>query len=94
MTFLCTSVSKSTEEDWLKLRRLLAYAKSTIEIPRIFGATWVDASYATHNDMKGHTGGAMSMEHGLIHHVSSKQKLNTKNSVATLDEMVLEGARL
>ena len=37
-------------------------------MPRIVGAngldvlqTWVDASYATHHNMKGHTGGLISM---------------------------------
>ena len=43
----------------------------------------MDASYATHSDMKGHTGGAMSMGTGLIHSKSSKQKLNTKGSTET-----------
>ena len=41
---------------------------------------WVDASYAVHNDMKSHTGGAMSFGRGLIKSKSSKQKLNTKSS--------------
>ena len=31
-------------------------------------------------DMRGHTGGLMSMGHGVIHSKSSKQKLNTKSS--------------
>jgi hypothetical protein len=59
-------------------------------MPRIIGSngmdmlhTWVDASYATHNDMKGHTGGAMSMGTGLVHSKSSKQKLTTKSSTET-----------
>lgn len=41
---------------------------------------YVDASYETHTDMKGHTGGLMSLGHGVIHTKSSKQKLNTKSS--------------
>ena len=36
---------------------------------------WVDASYAVHNDMKGHTGGTMSLGHGSIYSSSTKQKL-------------------
>lgn len=75
IAFLCTRVIKSTTEDWEKLKRLLEYIKETIDMPRIIGATggmdilrtWVDASYATHSDMKGHTGGAMSMGVGLIY---------------------------
>jgi hypothetical protein len=42
--------------------------------------TWVDASYAIHHDMRGHTGGVISMGHGVFHSKSSKQKLNTKSS--------------
>ena len=63
VSFLCTRVSKSTEEDWEKLRRLLNYLYKTIDMPRVIGAdgmdvmqTYVDASYAVHMDMKGHTG--------------------------------------
>ena len=42
--------------------------------------TWIDASYAVHQDMKGQTGGAMSLGTGLIHLQSSKQKINAKSS--------------
>ena len=87
ISFLCTRVDKSTKEDWKKLARLLLYLKKTIELPRIIGAssldtlhTWVDASYATHMDMKGHTGGGISLGIGLVASKSGKQKLNTKSS--------------
>lgn len=90
VSFLCTRVSRSTTEDWEKLRRLLLYLKGTLLMPRILGAdrldtvrTWVDASYGTHNDMKGHTGGAMSMGTGVFNVKSTKQKLNTKSSTET-----------
>ena len=45
--------------------------------------TWVGASYATHHDMRGHTGGLMSMDIGAIHIKCSKQKVNTKSSTET-----------
>jgi len=90
VSFLCTRVTRSTEEDWDKLRRLLLYLKGTILMPRILGAerldtvrTWVDASYGSHDDMKGHTGGAMSMGTGVFNVKSTKQKLNTKSSTET-----------
>ena len=41
---------------------------------------WVDASYATHPDMRSHTGGAISLGHGVINSKSSKHKINTKSS--------------
>ena len=87
IAFMCTRVSKSTQEDWIKLRRLLEYLKCTIDEERIIGITniyvmktYVDASYATHRDMKGHTGGLTTFGAGIIHHKSKKQSLNTKSS--------------
>ena len=29
--------------------------------------TWIDAAYAVHNNMRGHTGGAISTGCGIIH---------------------------
>ena len=87
IAFLCTRVTKSTEHDWRKLKRVLQYIKSTLDMPRILGAdsmmhliTWVDASYAVHEDMRGHTGGCMSFGLGVLMPKSSKQKFNTKSS--------------
>ena len=42
--------------------------------------SWVDASYGMHHDYRGHTGGVISMGNGILHHKTSKQKLNTKSS--------------
>lgn len=88
ISFLCTRVSKSTQEDWLKLRRVLGFLKETINGPRILGAnslqnlyTWIDAAYGVHSeDLRSHTGELMSMGTGTIHQKSSKQKLNVKSS--------------
>jgi len=85
--FLCTRVSKSTKEDWGKLKRVLQYVNGTIDDVLTIGAdtmgvlqTWVDASYGVHMDMRSHTGGLMSFGLGAICCKSSKQKLNTKSS--------------
>ena len=85
ISFLCTRVSKCVRSDWEKLRRALCYVKNTINDVQIIGAenmmdmyTWVDASYAIHDNMRGHTGGCMSLGHGVFHAKSSKQKINTK----------------
>ena len=40
----------------------------------------MDASFGVQTDMRGHTGNAMTLGKGLIHHKSSKHKLNTKSS--------------
>ena len=74
-------MSKSTTDDWVKLRRLLGFLQKTIDNVRIIGAdnledmyTWIDAAYGVHEDFKSHTGGGISMGTGLIHSKSSKQK--------------------
>ena len=84
---MCTKVSKPTESDQQKLDRVLDFLQGTISDPRIFGATsledmytWVDASFAVHNNKRSHTGGTISFGRGAIHAKSSKQKLNTKSS--------------
>ena len=90
MTFSCTRVTKSTEYDWFKLKRVLQWLKYTINDIRIMGMndsvifhTWIDESYAVHEDMRGHTGGAISLGHGIVNEKSVKQKLNGKSSTET-----------
>ena len=85
--FLCTRVSKCTEQDNQKLRRLLEYIHGSMDLEYTIGAddmgkirSWVDASYAVHPDFKSHTGGVMSLGRGGLICKSSKQKLNTKSS--------------
>ena len=41
---------------------------------------YIDASFAVHPNMRGHTGGCMTMGRGFPISVSTKQKLNTKSS--------------
>jgi hypothetical protein len=87
IAFLCTRVTRSTEQDRLKLARVLEFLKGTLDDPHVIGAdditimeTWVDASHAVHEDKKSHTGGAVSFGRGAVMSKSSKQKLNTKSS--------------
>lgn len=42
--------------------------------------TWIDASYAVHPNIRGHTGGAISFGKGVVHARAGKQKLNVKSS--------------
>jgi len=85
--FLCTHISCSTTQDWGKLKCLLQFLYKTIDDPLILGAdtlsrfmTWVDVAYGVHQDMRGHTGGALSLGMGTIMCKFMKQKLNTKSS--------------
>ena len=45
VSFLCTRVSRSDEDDWKKLRRVTAYVKVTIEDVRIIGADILSKIY-------------------------------------------------
>ena len=86
ISYLCTRVAKSDEDDWIKLRRVIAYVQCTIDDVRIIGAndlktifTWIDASYAVNPDTRSQTGGVMSMGLGVLHAKCSKQRLNIKS---------------
>ena len=61
-------MSKSTIEDWKKLRRLVSSLKGTINNKRIIGEislgnihTWIDSAYGVYNDMRSQRGGAISL---------------------------------
>jgi hypothetical protein len=63
------------------------YLQGTLDEFVTFGAddmckmqTWVDASYTVHEDMKSHTGCAVSFGQGAAMSKSSKHKLNMKSS--------------
>ena len=87
ISYLMTRVLKSNEKDWDKLKRCLGFLKGSINDKRVIGAdslrdlhVWIDASHAIHANMRGHTGGTMSMGRGTLHCKSSKQRLNTKST--------------
>ena len=87
VAFLCTRVKGSDEDDWKKLIRLIRFLRSTKNLYLTLEAThlsivrwWADATFASHPDMKSHTGGAMTLGKGMIQCISQKQKLNTLSS--------------
>ena len=42
--------------------------------------TWIDTAYGIWSNMRSQTGGCMSLDVGMLHCKSCKQKLNTKSS--------------
>jgi len=87
IAFLTTRVKDPDEDDWKKLRRLIAYLKGTVDLVMTLGADntrvvkWhIDATYAVHPDMKSQSGSTMTMGSGVITAGSTKQKLNVKSS--------------
>ena len=93
IAFLTTRVREPDEDDWRKLGHLITYLRSTRELPLILGANktgvlhwYVDASFATHSDMRGHTGGALTMGIGCPVTQCTKAKCTTRSS--TISELV------
>ena len=70
------------KQDWKKLCQLTRYLDATIDLNltlicdnSVVVTWWVDASYAVHPNMKGHTRATMSMGTGSPYSASLKQKL-------------------
>ena len=87
ISFLTTRVREPDEDDWSKLTHLMKYMRGTKDMPLVLSADgsgilkwWVDGSFAVHPNMRGHTGGGLSMGRGFPIAISSKQKLNTRSS--------------
>jgi hypothetical protein len=84
--FVTTRVKSPDEDDWGKLKRLLGYLKGTLHMPLVLlvdsltlSCWWVDAAYAVHSNMKGHTGAGMSFGQGMALSYSWKYKIMTKS---------------
>jgi hypothetical protein len=87
VSFLTTRVQKATVEDENKLLRVLKYLNGTKHLCLVLRGnkgmvvtSYIDASFATHPDMKGHTGGVIFAGKGAVFSKSSKQKIVTKSS--------------
>jgi hypothetical protein len=90
VAFLTTRVREPDNDNWAKLAHMMKYIRGTKELPLILSANgsgilkwWIDASFAVHPNMRGHTGGGLSMGQGFPIVTSSKQKLNTRSSMET-----------
>jgi hypothetical protein len=87
IAFLSTRVRTPDVDDWKKLQHLVEYLRRTQELPLILGANgsgvlkwYVDASFAVHPNMRGHTGGGLTLGRGCPFVSSTKQKMNTRSS--------------
>ena len=66
---------------------MIKYLRGTKKLPLILSATgsgilkwYVDGSFGVHPNMRGHTGGGLTMGRGFPIVTSTKQKLNTRSS--------------
>jgi hypothetical protein len=90
ITFLTMRVREPDKDDWTKLVHLMIYIRGTLTMPLILSANgsgilkwWVDASFAVHPNMRGHSGGGLLLGRGFPIVSSTKQKLNTRSSTET-----------
>jgi hypothetical protein len=72
IAFLTTRVSEPDKDDWTKLVHLMRYIRGTRTIPLILSANgsgflkwWVDTSFAVQPNMRGHSGGGLSLGRGF-----------------------------
>ena len=87
VAFLSSRVANPDQDNYMKLGKVIKYLESTIDMTLRLQADetnllqwWVDAAYANHPDMKGHTGATFTMGHGSIYSNSLKQKLVARSS--------------
>jgi hypothetical protein len=87
VAFLTTRVRAPDKDDWTKMVHMMRYIRGTRTMPLILSADgsgilkwWVDASFAVHPNMRGHSGGGLSLGRGFPIVGSTKQKLNTRSS--------------
>ena len=90
ISFLTTRVRDSSKQDLKKLFQLFKYLRVTQDIPLILRADgsgilkwYVDASHRVPPNMRGHTGGGLTMGTGFPLSTSTKQKLITRSSTET-----------
>ena len=87
IAFLCGRLRSPDEDDYKKLTQMMQYLHGTKDLILTLRASdegivrwWVDASYAVHEDMKGHTGATLSLGKGVIYSGSWKQRLVSRSS--------------
>jgi hypothetical protein len=90
IAFMTTRVRAPDKDDWNKLVHLMRYIRGIHTIPLILSANgsgilkwWVDASFAVHPNIRGHSGGGFSLGRGFPIVSSTKKKLNTPSSTDT-----------
>ena len=90
VAYLTTRVRAPDTDDWTTLAHMIKYLRGTKDLPLMLSASstgilkwWVDGSFAVHPEMRGHTGGGLSLGRGFPIVTSTKQKLNTRSSTET-----------
>jgi hypothetical protein len=89
VAFLMTRVKGPDDDDdaYKKLRRVMRYLRATKDMPLTLEADhthilkwWDYASFTIHPDMKGHTGGLLSLGKGMVYGTWRGHKMVTQSS--------------
>ena len=99
ISFLCRRNQAPDEDDYKKLTRGMQYLQGSIDLKLVLSADgsgmiswWVDAAYGVHFDMKGQTGGTLSMGKGSVYSFAGAQKLvacsSTEAEVIGVDDLM------
>ena len=87
ISYLTTRVREPDKQDWGKMVHLMKYIRGTKDLVLTLSADgsgilkwYVDGSFTVHPNMRGHTGGGLTMGTGYPISASTKQKLNTRSS--------------
>ncbi len=89
VAFLTTRVREPDKDDWTKMVHMMKYIRGTRKLPLILSANgtgilkWIDGLFGVHPNMRGHTGGGLSMGRGFPITNCTKQKINTRSSTET-----------
>jgi hypothetical protein len=88
VAFLTTRVREPDKDDWKKIVHLMRHVRGARDMPLVLSANgshilkwWVDVSFAVHPNLRGHTGGGLSLGGGFPVVGSTKHKLNARSSM-------------
>ena len=97
VAFLSKRVKIPDQDDIKKLSQTLRYLQFTQHMPLTLEADelgeakwWVDASFATHCDMRSRTGGSISLVKGAIFASSKIQKSSTEAELVGINDVCLK----
>ena len=87
VSFLCGHLSLLDIDDYKKAHWVIKYLRGMLDMPLRLSRDghgviqwWIDASFVVHPNMRGHTGGTMSLGKGSTYSTSTKQKLVAQSS--------------
>ena len=87
LDFLTTRVPNTDRDDYKKLTHTINYIRATQEMDLTLKADlvdtiqwWIDTAYGMHLDMKGHSGGIMSLGKGAVYSKLSRHRINLRSS--------------